>query len=163
VKTIEATSAHSWCLFAIEGRHFAVCLAAVAEVIEAEQLVRLPLCSPRVMGLCTFRREPLPVIGLGHAPAAPSGAASRQHVVLILRSEHGSWGAQVDRGVAIVAQGPMDEAGSYPAGANEAVVIGTILRGEVVYSVIDAEATWRNIREAIECWYKGDRDRRHGS
>jgi hypothetical protein len=55
----------------------------------------------------------------------------------------------------------MDEGGSYPAGAEGAVVIGTIIRGEAVYSVIDAEATWRNVREAIECWYK--RDRRQGS
>jgi purine-binding chemotaxis protein CheW len=163
VKTIEATSAHSWCLFAIEGRPFAVVLAAVAEVVEAEQLVRLPLCSPRVLGLCTYRRDLLPVIALGPAPAVPTNVAHRQHVVLILRSEHGSWGIQVDRGGATVAQGPMDEAGSYPTAPDGAVVIGSILRGEVFHSVIDTEATWRNVREAIECWYKGDRDRRHDS
>jgi purine-binding chemotaxis protein CheW len=135
----------------------------VAEVIEAEQLVHLPLGSPRVLGLCTFRRDLLPVIALGPAPAFTTGAAARQHVVLILRSEHAAWGIQVDRGVAIVASGPMDEGGSYPGGADGAVVIGTVLRGEVIHAVIDAEATWRNVREAIECWYKGERERRHGS
>jgi hypothetical protein len=57
----------------------------------------------------------------------------------------------------------MDEAGSYAAGPDGAVVIGTVLRGEVIHAVIDAEATWRTVREAIECWYKGDRDRRDGS
>jgi purine-binding chemotaxis protein CheW len=163
VKTIEATSAHSWCLFTIEGRPFAVALAAVAEVVEAEQLVRLPLGSPRVLGLCTYRRDLLPVIALGPAPAVATSVAQRRHVVLILRSEHGSWGIQVDRGVAIAAQGPMDETGAYPTGPDVAVVIGTILRGEIVHAVIDAEATWRNVREAIEGWYKGDRDRRPGS
>jgi purine-binding chemotaxis protein CheW len=142
-----------------------VALAAVAEVVEAEQLVRLPLCSPRVLGLCTYRRDLLPVIALGHAPAAARNTADARPVVLILRSEHGSWGVQVDRGVTIVAQGPMDETGSLSAGPDGAVVIGTIMRGEVIHSVIDTEATWRAVREAVEGWYKGDRsrDRRLGA
>ena len=68
VKTLEATAAQSWCLVRIDARPFAVALGAVVEIVEAEELVRLPLCSPQVLGLCTYRRDLLPVIALGEDP-----------------------------------------------------------------------------------------------
>jgi purine-binding chemotaxis protein CheW len=159
VKTFEANSAQSWCLFRIEGRLFAVALTAVAEVVEAEHLVRLPLCSSQVLGVCTYRRDLLPVIALGHSPTAATGTAAGRPMVLILRTEHGSWGIQIDRGLALVTQGPLDETGTLPAGPVGGVAFGSITRGDATHVVIDAEATWRSVREAIECWYKEDRGR----
>src|SRR5262249_54080657 len=146
-----------WCLFQIDGRSLAIALSAVAEVIEAEQLVHLPLCSDQVLGVCTYRRDLLPVIALGRAPASAAGSAAGRPVVLILRGEHASWGVQIDRGMASVAQGPLDEPGALAAGPDGGVVSGTITRGDTTHLVLDAEATWRRVREAVEGWYKGDR------
>ena len=56
----------------------------------------------------------------------------------------------------LVADGPPDEGNSLPDAQAGSVVAGTITRGETVFSVIDAEATWRNIRDSIEGWYKDD-------
>jgi len=164
LKTLEATAAQSWCLVRIDTQPFAVALSAVAEIVEAEALVRLPLCSPQVLGLCTYRRELLPVIELSKGPPATPGPLEGRPVVLILRSEHGMWGIKIDRGVVIVAEVPLDEPGPLPAGSDGAVVIGSITRNDVSHSVIDADATWRNVRDMIESRYKGDRgrDRCHG-
>ena len=159
MKTLEATAAQSWCLVRIDAQPFAVALGAVAEIVEAEVLVRLPLCSPQVLGLCTYRRELLPVIALGQGPTAAPGRVEGRHVVVILRGEHGMWGITIDRGVVIVAEGPLDEQVPLPAGPDGAVVIGSITRGDASHSVIDAEATWRNVRDTIESRYKGDRGR----
>jgi chemotaxis signal transduction protein len=165
LKTLEATAAQAWCLVRIDAQPFGVALGAVAEIVEAEALVRLPLCSSQVLGLCTYRRELLPVIALGQGPTAAAGPGEGRSVVLILRGEHGMWGIKIDRGVVIVAEGPLDEPVPLPAGPDGAVVIGSITRSDMSHSVIDAEATWRKLRDTIESRYKGDRgqDRCHGA
>ncbi len=159
MKTLEATAAHSWCLVRIDSQPFAVALSAVAEIVEAEALVRLPLCSPQVLGLCTYRRELLPVIALGQGVTAAPGPVEGRPVVLILRGEHGMWGIKIDRGVVVVAEAPLNQHGPLPAGTEGTVVIGSITRSDVSHSVIDTEATWRNVRDTIESRYKGNRDR----
>ena len=144
METREATTAQSWCLIRIDTQPFAVALSAVAEIVEAEELVRLPLCSPRVRGLCTYRRDLLPVIALGRTPAVAAAPGAGRLVVLILRSEHGCWGIQIDRGVTIVAAGSLDEHCTSYVAPEEAVVIGSITHGLATYSVIDAEANLAN-------------------
>src|SRR5271154_934231 len=99
----EANAAHSWCLVRIDAQPFAVALSAVVEIVEAEELVRLPLCSPQVLGLCTYRRDLLPVIALGQDRDTAPAPGEGRPVVLILRSEHGTWGIKIDRDVVIVA------------------------------------------------------------
>jgi chemotaxis signal transduction protein len=167
LKTTDATAAQAWCLVRIDTRPFAVALHAVAEIVEAEALVRLALCSPRVLGLCTYRRDLLPVIALDEGASTPDtpGHVESRAVVLILRGEHGTWGIRIDRGGTVVAEGTLDERVTIPEGAAGAVVIGSITRGGTSHAVIDAEATWRNVRDAIELWYKGDLDcdRRRGA
>jgi hypothetical protein len=165
VKTPDPTAAQAWCLVRIDTRPFAVALHAVAEIVEAEEFVGLALCSPRVLGLCAYRRDLLPVIAFSDASSATPGPAEGRPVVMILRGEHGSWGIRIDRGGAIVAEGPLDDRGGATAGPGGAVVIGSITRGDTTHAAIDAEATWRNLRDAIERWYKGDRGRdwRHGA
>jgi purine-binding chemotaxis protein CheW len=165
VKTVDATAAQAWCLVRIDTRPFAFALHAVAEIVEADEFVGLALCSPRVLGLCTYRRDLLPVIGFSEGQPAASGPAVGRPVVMIVRSEHGTWGIRIDRGGTAVAEGPLDDRGATTVGPGGAVVIGSITRGETTHAAIDAEATWRNIRDAIERWYKGDRGRdwRHGA
>ena len=154
--TLGSTNTHSWCLVRIDGWPCAFAVHAVAEIVEAEQLVRLPLGSPKVLGLCAYRRDLLPVISLSDTPVNHGKCEEGHPVVLILRSEHGFWGIRIDRGGAIVADGPPDE-GNSPSDAHaRSVVVGTITRGETVFSVIDAEATWRNTRDSVEGWYKDD-------
>lgn len=163
MKTLDATAAQSWCLVRIATQPFAVALGAVAEIVEVEELVRLPLCSPWVLGLCAYRRDLLPVVALGRETAATTDQG--RPVVLIVRSEQGTWGIQIDRGGASVAEGPLNERGRLSPTPDGAVIIGAITRGDAIHSAIDTEATWRNIRDAIERWYQGDRgqDRRHGA
>jgi purine-binding chemotaxis protein CheW len=136
-----------------------VALHTVAEVVEAEELVRLPLCSPRVLGLCTYRRDLIPVIGLLENPATTESKREGRPLVLLLRSDHGIWGIQIDRGGTVVVEGPLDERDTRPLGSGAIVFIGSITRGESVSNVIDPEGTWRNIRGQIECWYKGEHGR----
>jgi purine-binding chemotaxis protein CheW len=184
MKTPDATVAGAWCLIRINGRPLAVALHAVAEIVEAEELVRLPLCSPRILGLCTYRRDLVPVIDLSHPPDASEsglgfgsgsgsglgpgsgsgsgsgpGSVEGRSVVLLLRSEHATWGIQIDRGGAIVAEGALDDRNTASAEAGGVILIGSIIRGDTAYAVIDAEATWRNVRDAVERWYKDDRGR----
>src|SRR5689334_3733156 len=106
------------------GRPLAVALHAVAEIVEVDELVRLPLCWPRVVGMCTYRRDLLPVINLLPRPEADGPPASRQvpgrGVVMLLRGEHGIWGLQIDRGGAVVVDGPLDDGPPAPAELGEA-------------------------------------------
>jgi purine-binding chemotaxis protein CheW len=165
VKTPDATAAQAWCLVRIDTRPYAVALHAVAEIVEAEELVGLPLCSPRVLGLCAYRRDLLPVIAFSDAPSATPATTEGRPLVMIVRSEHGTWGLRIDRGGAIVAEGPLDDRCAAIVEPGGPVAIGSIKRGDATHAAIDAEATWRNVRDAIERWYKGDRgrDRRHGA
>jgi hypothetical protein len=71
-----------------------------------------------------------------------------------MRSEHGTWGIEIDRGGTVVAEGPLDERETLPPDSGGAVFIGSITRGEFTSAVIDHEATWRKIRKQIEAWYK---------
>jgi purine-binding chemotaxis protein CheW len=164
LKTLEATAAQSWCLVRIDTQPFAVALNAVAEIVETEALVRLPLCSSQVLGLCTYRRELVPVIDLSKRPTTAPGLVEGRFVVLILRGEHGMWGIKIDRGVMVVADVPLDPPGRLPAGIDRPVIIGSVTRNDASHSVIDVEATWRIVRETIESGYKGDhgQERCHG-
>src|SRR3954465_10076815 len=112
----DATAVQAWCLVRIDAQPFAVALNAVAEIVEAEELVRLVLCSPRVLGLCTYRRDLFPVIAFSEAPSAAPAPVKGRPLVMILRSEHGTWGIQIDRGGAVVAEGPLDDRGAANAG-----------------------------------------------
>jgi purine-binding chemotaxis protein CheW len=161
VTTPEVNAAPAWCLVRIGAQPFAVALPAVAEVVEAEELVRLPLCPPRILGLCTYRRDLIPVVGLLETSATTTGRGEGRPLVLLLRSEHGTWGIEIDRGGTVVAEGRLDERNASPLDSGGTVFIGSITRGESVSAVIDHEATWRNIRKQVEDWYKRAPGRDH--
>lgn len=155
--TNETVPTQLWCLFKSDSRPFAVGVEAVAEVVEADKLVRLSLCPPEILGLCTVRRDIVPVLSLTPGPGAELHAGSdtdRRNIVLILHSEHGAWGIRIDREGTVVAEGVLDPAAGAQAGPTGPAIAGTLRRGDQSHAVIDPARTWRNVRENVEAWYR---------
>jgi purine-binding chemotaxis protein CheW len=140
--------ARPWCLFRCGKVPYAVGLEAVAEVVEVDRLVGLPLSPPRVLGLCALRREVIPVVGLDRGPAGPAGRV----LVLILRGARGIWGVRIDAEGTAVAEEPLDPSVPGPDGSG-ATFLGTVRRDGPAHAAIDPEATWRSVREGVEQWY----------
>jgi purine-binding chemotaxis protein CheW len=149
----------SWCLFRIDARPYAVGLEHVAEVVEAEGMVRLPLGSKRVLGLCVFHRDVVPVIALGDLEGTAAGPRQpdSRPLVLVFRSEPGTWGLRIDRGGTTVAAAPL-EAGSGPGLADPGgpILNGTVLWEGTTHAVLDSEATWEHLRDGLQHWFRGD-------
>ncbi len=140
--------ARTWCCFRSGTRYFAVDLKSVVEVIETDVLVRLPQSPKCILGLCTFRRDVIPVVRL--AEELPEEPRQGRRVVLILRTEHGTWGVDIDRSGTLVTESSLLESRDKNDDGITAVVIGDVHKGETISSVIDAEATWHRLRSAIE-------------
>ncbi len=152
-------ASRAWCMFRIGTRAYAIGLEAVAEIIEAGGLVRLPLSPPCVLGLCTFRRDVVPVVRLVEEPAdAPGGDDARQ-TILILRTEQGTWGVKIERGGTVVVESPLDDSVALTAEPAGLAFLGAIRREGVTYPAIDPERTWRRLREAVERGYGSPHDR----
>ena len=145
----------SFCLFHCESLPFAVAVANVAEIAEVDALVRIGLCPPRIAGLCPYHRQVVPVVTLGQDPsrtATPtaeqrnSGKAARE-VVLIVQTSQGIWGILIGReGTSITTQRPSRHE---PKDEGDGVVTeGRIDHQGVVYSLLDAESTWRRTARA---------------
>ena len=147
----------AWCLFESSSRHWAVPLESVAEIIAVDRLVRMPLCPPDLLGLCTVRREAIPVFWPVHDEASP-GHLTPSHVVLILRVAQGLWGMPIIREGTIVLE---DEPGIVPTSPDPSAArpsdspddSSAILRGKVRYKILDPETAWHEARRSIERWY----------
>jgi purine-binding chemotaxis protein CheW len=153
-----------WCLFQCGSSGYAIGLDSVAEVVEIERLVRLPNSPPGVLGLCSLRREVIPVIGLndpGAEPASPAAPAPPGLLVLILRTAKGSWGVTINPEGTIVADECLDDPEPIRA-PGRPVFLGTVRRDETSYAAIDPEATWQSFRRGVEDWYD-DRAGRDGA
>ena len=90
----------SWCLFSSGAQRFAVRLGNVAEVTLVDRFVRLPLAHPRVVGLCTIRRDVIPVFRQEaqseSTAVVPSALFEPQALVLVLQTEWGKWGHLIE-------------------------------------------------------------------
>ncbi len=155
---LEALLTRSWCFFKSNTRPFAIGVDAVAEVVEADRLVRLSLCPPQILGLCTVRRDIVPVLSLNVSPAvavADAPDAENRAVVLIVHSEQGAWGIRVDREGTVVADGVLEESWEPgEQGRQGPAIIGKLRRGGLEHEAIDPARTWRNVRENVEAWYR---------
>jgi purine-binding chemotaxis protein CheW len=140
-------------------------LEAVAEVVEADRLVRLAHCPPQVLGLCTVRRDIIPILSLAPAPTqaqvqteaeseGPEAARESRLVALILRSDLGAWGIRIDREGTVVADDAAVTLASSPGVDHGATVLGTLRRGESTHTIIDPVQTWHNVRGTVEAWYQ---------
>jgi purine-binding chemotaxis protein CheW len=155
----DARLTRPWCLFRSGSRPFAISLEAVAEIIEADRLERLPLCPPTLRGLCTYRREVVPVVRLTEGAIAGPGDATARLVLLILRTEQSTWGIAIDRGGAVVAEETMEELAALSNEGSGPVLIGSIHREGVVHAAIDPAPTWRRVRDAVDRWYGSEHTR----
>ena len=145
-----------WCLFQSGAATYAVSLEFVAEVVEVERLVRVPHSPPRIVGLCTLRREVIPVVNLGELQESEAGPIfAAKTMVLLLRTTRGYWAVQINAEGIVVTDEIMPTAS--PAETTEDrpghCRTGTLTRASTSYTVIDPEATWREVRESIATWY----------
>lgn len=149
-----------WCFFECGRSAFAVTLDAVAEVVEVDRLVRLPASPPRVLGVCTLRREVIPVVDLRDpADEWPGADAPARLLLVILKTARGHWAIRVEAEGTAVATEALDELpqlGTRPSGLD---FVGSIQRGDRSYAVIDAESTWMSVRRVVEGWHRDHRGR----
>lgn len=140
----ENDAAGPLCLFTCGPKRFALPVAALGGVIETGDLVRMPLAPARVVGLCSHRRQALPVFQLeGSTPVCTASSA-----VLLVRSDQGTWGLRADReGVAVI------ESHVVPGSAEGPGACGTVLHEGRTYTVLDPELAWRDLRAEIEREY----------
>ena len=160
--TVQETNAlpllkRPWCLFQSGASAYAVRLETVAEVVEVERLVRVPLAPPRIVGLCTLRRDVIPVVELGESAIEPSADLfCTKTIVLMLRTTRGIWGVRVNAEGTMVTEENMDEfdtAENSPA-RPKGTRLATLRKGTVLYNVIDPETTWQDVRGSVESWYQ---------
>ena len=151
----------SFCLFISDSLPCGVPVANLAEIVEVDALVRISLCPDRVVGLCPYHRQVVPVVTLGtrgvRSEASPvdsrtKGKAPRE-AVLILQTENGLWGVLIDReGTVITSERPN---ACEPRMLHDGIVtVGTIHHGKEDHAVLDAESTWRGLREVVTNWFE---------
>jgi chemotaxis signal transduction protein len=144
----------AWCLFRSFQQPYAIPLECVSEVVSVESLVRLPLGPPELLGLCTIRRDVIPVVGLIDGRPAEAGAHQNPSAVLVIRAERETWGIGISReGIIVDDQQLGEDESAMAAGLGPRVQAESVRRGETSYTVIDPEALWRSVRGLVERWY----------
>jgi len=142
-----------WCLFRSESARFAVPLEAVVEIVAIDSLVALPLGPPCLLGLCTFRREVIPVVRLRRDSLAERESPATKSAILVLRTEKGSWAFKIERDGVVVSEGTTD-LDSTPRSDGLSLSSGlSISRGEAVYAAVDPEAAWIQVRACVARGY----------
>lgn len=154
-----ARTRRAWCLFHSGARPYAIRLDAVAEIVDADGLVRLPMSPPRVLGLFTLRRDVVPVLRMAEGRDEDAGGPGTRMVVLILRTEGGAWGIRVDRGTTVGVEETHAGPGGAPSAEDGPEGPRTVVRGGTAFAVVDPESTWREARATIEDWYGSERGR----
>jgi chemotaxis signal transduction protein len=163
---------HWFCFFHGDAGPMAVSMESVVEILETDSLVRLPWSPPQVVGMCSYHREVVPVVRFAPPPRSAQDDPSSEpdqpattdrwgetagtdektrHVVLILKTEHGEWGIRVDPAKTIMSR-ESPEFHSPRMEANGPVLIGVVPFAGISHGILDAEATWRELRAAVSRW-----------
>jgi chemotaxis signal transduction protein len=150
--TIDLERPGHLCLFTCGPKRFALPVSALEGVIVPGPLVLLPLAPASLVGLCSHRRQAVPVFHLGGHDATRAGTAS---AVVMVRTEQASWGIRAERdGVTVidaqVAPGPSGGFGAF----------GTVRHGGHSYTVLDPERAWQDLRSEVEREYSRMKGRR---
>jgi purine-binding chemotaxis protein CheW len=141
----------AWCLFQSGSESYGLRLEVVAEVVEIERLVRLPHSPPQVVGLCSLRRDIIPIIRLNEDAAADTHPVGAKLLVLFLRTKKGTWGLRINAEGTIVAEEGLDEISRQVTERTDEPT--ALVRGDTSYRVIDPERTWQNVRDRVDDWY----------
>ncbi|HEV3164828.1 MAG TPA: chemotaxis protein CheW [Isosphaeraceae bacterium] len=156
LKTEELTCSQAWCLFSSLGQAYAVRLESVSEIISVDRLIQLPLAPPELIGLCTIRRDIVPVVGLVDGRPAVVSGMQGMNALLVLQAEQGIWGIAINReGVAVVEATPeVQELALLPAGPTGTITsAGSIRKGDTAHAIINPEKAWSSVRASVERWY----------
>lgn len=139
------------CLFKSGSRAVAVPLEFVREVVRVEGLTRLPLAPPRMIGLCTLRRDVIPIFTLASSDSEARVDLARGGAIVILKVEQGIWGLPVEGEEVVLVndeRGEPDEDDSTRPHLRR-----TAREAGVDYEVLDPPATWHEIRNAAVYTY----------
>jgi chemotaxis signal transduction protein len=147
----------AWCLFTSQSRPFAVQLDSVSEVVRVDRLVRLPLSPARLVGLCTLRRDVIPVFrpfsDQSETPGSSEEKTSEEKtIVLILRVARGNWGFLIDPGGVQIHQCLPEEIVRFEIGEHSKRMI----QAGSLYSILDPEETWQELPTSVEFSYNLD-------
>ncbi|HEV3164937.1 MAG TPA: chemotaxis protein CheW [Isosphaeraceae bacterium] len=145
----------AWCLFRSQSRALAVSLERVCEIVAIDRLVRVPLSPPELLGLCTVRREVIPVLRMDSEPSQGNAQTQRLNAVLVLRTSHQrSWGIAINRDGITVHDETVKEEDGKELEPETTIPPDVIRRGEDIYTVVHPENTWNGVRAAVESWYR---------
>jgi hypothetical protein len=154
VQSVKTEASHAWCLFRSQTSALAVPLERVSEIVAVDRLVQLPFSPPSLLGLCTIRREVIPVICLQSESSEECAKPYRPTGVLILRTDQGSWGIGINReGIAVLDES-IPEEGTTGTEPQPQEFPGVIMRGEDAYTIIHPEEAWVTVRAALDRWYR---------
>jgi chemotaxis signal transduction protein len=160
ISTADSRRSHAWCLFRSLSQPYAMRLDCVTEVVSVDRLVRLPLGPPELIGLCTIRRDVIPVIGLVDGRPGAVEFTAGTSAVLIVQAGQGTWGIGVNReGISVVDESAdgSDEPSAEPEEVSARA--SSVRKGDIVYTVIHPELAWSSVRMAVERWYSQCRPR----
>jgi hypothetical protein len=152
-KTSDARDSQAWCLFHSADQPFAVRLECVSEIVPIDRLAWIPLSPPGLLGLCTIRRDVVPVVGLVEGALAASGLAAVMNAVLVLQAGQGTWGIGINReGIAVI-EGQADDGQVEALPQETSWSAGGLRRGKTLHTIIHPERAWANFRALIVRWY----------
>jgi purine-binding chemotaxis protein CheW len=151
----DTTRPHAWCLFRSQSARLAIPLDRVGEVVAVDRLVPVPLSPPELLGLCTIRREVIPVVRLNCDDGQATAQATRAATVLTVRTEqHRLWGIGIHRDGITVFDETITEEGTPAARSWDDDASNTIRRGDELYTILHPDQTWAAVRGTVERWYR---------
>ena len=137
-------SARKYLIFTLAGRHYAIDLAKVAEVVEHPAIWPIPLAPPCYPGAMNFHGTIVAVLDLAVFLGRPVGHGSEKTIVLDTRIA--ALGFSVEGIVRITTQGEVEFSG--PPG-DEAFALGRLSLPEGTVILLDASAIAEHAAETI--------------
>jgi purine-binding chemotaxis protein CheW len=139
-----------YCLFTWQSRPFAIALEFLAGVVEPDRLVTIPLCPPKVVGVCAVRRAIVPVLCLEEGDGCEAEAQGTKLLALLLSTKQGAWCLLIDRGGVMVVAEPNALHSVSPATYDANLALDRIERSGTSYAILDPERIWLEQKKEME-------------